>query len=603
MKKLLLTLVGAALSLCASAETYEVDFTTCEGLPTKEASEASTLEVNNVKLSFVNCKKGAYSGASYLQLSGKNYTSTLDFSAPGTINAFSVVIGDNASVNVTIDVIANGATVASKKLDTKNSTFTFSIPAENQVADGAITIKVTNTNNAQFKTLTVYTNGTEAGETPETPENPETPEIPTVESSLENPITVAKALEVASALADGQEVEAYTKGIVASITELSTSFGNATYTIKDAEGTTTFSVFRGYGLNGAKFTAEDELLVGAEVIVFGKLVNYMGNTPQYTTGSKIMSYKAPQAGGEEPEEPESPSIESSLESPITAAAALEFAKTLTADQQVEAYVKGIVATISNLSTDFGNATYTIKDAEGTETFSIYRGYGLNGDKFTSEDQLKVGAEVIVFGKIVNYMGNTPQITTGSKIVSYVAPEEPENPETPTIGTKDEPYTVANVVELSSDFTSNGKVWVVGYIAGVYAGGSISDAVFSTEDIETKTNLILAPTAETTDYNICIPVQLPSKSTAREELNLVDNPSNFGKKVLIYGNLTKYFSVCGLKDTSDYEFVNEDSSSAELVEVENAPAEYFNLQGVRVANPENGLYIRRQGNTVTKVLVK
>ena len=37
--------------------------------------------------------------------------------------------------------------------------------------------------------------------------------------------------------------------------------------------------------------------------------------------------------------------------------------------------------------------------------------------------------------------------------------------------------------------------------------------------------------------------------------------------------------------------------------ENAPVEYFNLQGVRVANPENGLYIRRQGNTATKVLVK
>ena len=37
--------------------------------------------------------------------------------------------------------------------------------------------------------------------------------------------------------------------------------------------------------------------------------------------------------------------------------------------------------------------------------------------------------------------------------------------------------------------------------------------------------------------------------------------------------------------------------------ENAPVEYFNLQGVRVENPEAGLYIRRQGNTATKVLVK
>lgn len=35
----------------------------------------------------------------------------------------------------------------------------------------------------------------------------------------------------------------------------------------------------------------------------------------------------------------------------------------------------------------------------------------------------------------------------------------------------------------------------------------------------------------------------------------------------------------------------------------APVEFFNLQGVRVAEPSNGLYIKRQGKTVTKVLVK
>lgn len=33
---------------------------------------------------------------------------------------------------------------------------------------------------------------------------------------------------------------------------------------------------------------------------------------------------------------------------------------------------------------------------------------------------------------------------------------------------------------------------------------------------------------------------------------------------------------------------------------NVPVEYFNLQGMRVANPTSGLYIRRQGNTATKV---
>ncbi len=46
-----------------------------------------------------------------------------------------------------------------------------------------------------------------------------------------------------------------------------------------------------------------------------------------------------------------------------------------------------------------------------------------------------------------------------------------------------------------------------------------------------------------------------------------------------------------------------STGVEGITVDTAEAEYFTLQGVRVANPSNGIYIRRQGNTTTKVLVK
>lgn len=42
----------------------------------------------------------------------------------------------------------------------------------------------------------------------------------------------------------------------------------------------------------------------------------------------------------------------------------------------------------------------------------------------------------------------------------------------------------------------------------------------------------------------------------------------------------------------------------LVEEQNAPAEYFNLQGVRIAAPQNGqLYIVRRGASVSKEIVK
>ena len=36
---------------------------------------------------------------------------------------------------------------------------------------------------------------------------------------------------------------------------------------------------------------------------------------------------------------------------------------------------------------------------------------------------------------------------------------------------------------------------------------------------------------------------------------------------------------------------------------NAPVEYFNLQGQRVAEPAAGLYIKRQGKTVSKVVIR
>ena len=40
----------------------------------------------------------------------------------------------------------------------------------------------------------------------------------------------------------------------------------------------------------------------------------------------------------------------------------------------------------------------------------------------------------------------------------------------------------------------------------------------------------------------------------------------------------------------------------VVDDPNAPVEYYNLQGVRVANPANGIFIRRQGSKATKVIL-
>ena len=60
----------------------------------------------------------------------------------------------------------------------------------------------------------------------------------------------------------------------------------------------------------------------------------------------------------------------------------------------------------------------------------------------------------------------------------------------------------------------------------------------------------------------------------------------------------------INETENYATVRfEGDASVADVAVDNAAAEYFNLQGVRVANPENGLYIVRKGGKVSKQLVK
>lgn len=51
-------------------------------------------------------------------------------------------------------------------------------------------------------------------------------------------------------------------------------------------------------------------------------------------------------------------------------------------------------------------------------------------------------------------------------------------------------------------------------------------------------------------------------------------------------------------------LNIKSSGIESIDADNdAPVEYYDLRGIRVSGDAPGLYIRRQGNKTTKVLVK
>ena len=70
----------------------------------------------------------------------------------------------------------------------------------------------------------------------------------------------------------------------------------------------------------------------------------------------------------------------------------------------------------------------------------------------------------------------------------------------------------------------------------------------------------------------------------------------------YGDKNKKDNLWMLCDMVSIVDPNGDTGVEAAVATENAPVEYFNLQGLRVANPENGIFIRRQGSKVSKVVL-
>lgn len=99
------------------------------------------------------------------------------------------------------------------------------------------------------------------------------------------------------------------------------------------------------------------------------------------------------------------------ETAYTVAKALQLIADGENNSEEKVYVKGKISKIDEVSTKYGNATYYISD-DGTETgqLEVFRGKYVNDEKFTAEDQIKVGDEVIVYGVLINYNKTTPEIS-------------------------------------------------------------------------------------------------------------------------------------------------------------------------------------------------
>ena len=310
---------------------------------------------------------------------------------------------------------------------------------------------------------------------------------PTGSGTVADPYNVAAAQELISSLgADVNSETIYVKGYISDLGDgVSTQYWNAQFYISDTQDGSSgqLLVYRTNYLDNQPFTSADQIKAGDEVIMCGKVINYKGNTPEFTTGTYIYSINGSTSGGGTTPQPSAGTL-GTKDAPLTIAKALEAINALadgaTSDQ--DAYVKGKVVKVNTTADNFakyGNLNYYIsEDGTDNNTIYVYAGDAVDGAKFSSVDDIANGDEVVVFGKLQKYVkdGNvTPEIAKGNYLVSLTK----GGGTTPTpsggaagSGTQADPYNVAAISEIcaklgdkeisTDDYYIKGKICSIKY---------------------------------------------------------------------------------------------------------------------------------------------
>ena len=335
--------------------------------------------------------------------------------------------------------------------------------------------------------------------------------------TLDNPLTVAGAIKYVKSL--GADVQSssgvYVKGKISRIDEgnnfaASGTYGNATFYISDDGATTSdqFYCYRVLYLGNKKWTSKDpDVKVGDDVIIYGHVVNYKGNTPETVQGTAFIyehngvNRGTDEGGGGGAEG--TPTGTGTEADPYNVAAARAAVKDLTWTSNTEyektgtVYVKGKISRIAGNGTfgqsgTFGNATFYINDdgADGAELYA-YRILYLGNKKYTSGTDIKVGDEVVICGELMNYRGNTPETVSNAAYLYSLNGEGGGGGDTPPgpggdpagTGTLADPYNVAAARNAVKDFTwtsnteydKTGTVYVKGKISKIADNGTFGQS--------------------------------------------------------------------------------------------------------------------------------
>ena len=218
------------------------------------------------------------------------------------------------------------------------------------------------------------------------------------------PYTEAEAIAVYDGgCYDNQDV--YVKGTVKTATFNST-YGNYTITLTNG-----FQFYRFLQAAETKFT-EDIIVPGDVLVACGKLGDYNGNC-QLAAGCYLVE-RIPYEG-------EKTDISNTEATAYTVDQAFALIADVSSDLTKEVYVKGLVAVAptSNPTAD-GQMTYSISDnGENTgNVLKVYLGLNLNGEKFTSKNDVQQGDYVVVKGKLLDY-NSTYELNKGNQLVQHL----------------------------------------------------------------------------------------------------------------------------------------------------------------------------------------
>ena len=305
--------------------------------------------------------------------------------------------------------------------------------------------------------------------------------------------------------------------------------------------------------------------------------------------------------------------EGTVDSPYDVARALSLIENKANDANAEVYVVGTISSITEISTQYGNATYDIVDTTDGAALKVYRGYYLGGEKFTAEDQLKVGDKVVVCGKLVLYGGTTPEVNASNKLYSINGEttvgggEEPE-PENPTPGGEIGTVTGNTITFAATDLglESGAKVTDVTLVDGTvvtfaqgegnnapayYTTGGAAIRMYALNTLTVKAQKAIASVVvKHTAGNGGNETLTASKGTLTRdaEANTLTVSGVNADEVVLFNDYEKNSSGTQLRVVSiDITYV---STGIAGVEQQTAAAATYDLSGRRVSAAGKGLYI-------------